>query len=381
MNSVYFDNAATTPLRKDVIHAISEVMTTHFGNPSSSHSFGRSSKALIEKSRKAIAQSLNVSAGEIIFTSGGTEADNLVLNSAVKDLGITHIITTKIEHHAVLHTVEKLQKDCGITISYVDVKPSGHIDYNHLEDLLKTDAKTLVSLMHINNEIGSVLDIKKVANLCKLNKALFHSDAVQSIGHYNLDLQDIQVDFVAAAAHKFHGPKGVGFVFIRKNSGLLKPLIVGGEQERGLRAGTESVHNIVGMEKALLLAQANLEKEVQHIKELKGYFIDTIKAAIPNVSFNGSSNDFDTSTYTLVNVCLPIDPKKAAMLLFQLDLKGIACSKGSACQSGSSQKSHVLSEILSDEDLEKPSIRFSFSIFNTKKEVDYVVDVLKTFAL
>ncbi|XMO85763.1 cysteine desulfurase family protein [Algibacter sp. AS12] len=380
MKSVYFDNAATTPLREEVIHAISEVMRTNFGNPSSSHSFGRSSKSLVEKSRKAIAQSLNVSAGEIIFTSGGTEADNLVLNSAVKDLGVTHIITTKIEHHAVLHTIQKLQKEYGIIISYVDIKPSGHIDYSHLERLLQKNAKALVSLMHINNEIGSVLDIKQVANMCKLNNALFHSDAVQSIGHYNMDLQEIKVDFVAAAAHKFHGPKGVGFAFIRKNSGLLKPLIVGGEQERGLRAGTESVHNIVGMEKALLMANDNLEKEAQYIKELKSYFIDTMKAAIPNVTFNGSSNDFDRSTYTLVNVCLPIDPKKAAMLLFQLDLKGIACSKGSACQSGSSQKSHVLSEILSNEDLEKPSIRFSFSIFNTKEEVDYVVDVLKAFA-
>ncbi|KAA5823641.1 cysteine desulfurase [Algibacter amylolyticus] len=380
MKSVYFDNAATTPLREEVIHAISEVMRTNFGNPSSSHSFGRSSKALVEKSRKAIAQSLNVSAGEIIFTSGGTEADNLVLNSAVKDLSVTHIITTKIEHHAVLHTIQKLQKEYSITISYVDIKPSGQIDYSHLERLLQKNAKALVSLMHINNEIGSVLDIKQVANMCKLNNALFHSDAVQSIGHYNMDLQEIKVDFVAAAAHKFHGPKGVGFAFIRKNSGLLKPLIVGGEQERGLRAGTESVHNIVGMEKALLMANDNLEKEAQYIKELKSYFIDTMKAAIPNVTFNGSSNDFDKSTYTLVNVCLPIDPKKAAMLLFQLDLKGIACSKGSACQSGSSQKSHVLSEILSNEDLEKPSIRFSFSIFNTKEEVDYVVNVLKAFA-
>ncbi|MEP3836151.1 MAG: cysteine desulfurase family protein [Algibacter sp.] len=379
MKSVYFDNAATTPLREEVIHVISEVMKTNFGNPSSSHSFGRASKALVEKSRKAIAQSLNVSAGEIIFTSGGTEADNLVLNSAVKDLGVTHIITTKIEHHAVLHTVEKLQAENDITISYLNIQPNGQIDYNHLERLLQKDVKTLVSLMHINNEIGTVLDIKQVADLCKMNNALFHSDTVQSIGHYNIDLQELQVDFMAAAAHKFHGPKGVGFAFIRKNSGLLKPLIVGGEQERGLRAGTESVHNIVGMEKALLMANDNLEKETQYIKELKSYFIEKLKETIPNVSFNGSSNDFDKSTYTLVNVCLPIGPKKAAMLLFQLDLKGIACSKGSACQSGSSQKSHVLSEILSDEDLEKPSIRFSFSVFNTKEEIDYVVEVLNAF--
>lgn len=378
MKSVYFDNAATTPMRDDVINVVSDVMKTNFGNPSSSHSFGRSSKALVEKSRKAIANFLNVSAGEIIFTSGGTEADNLVLNSAVKDLGVTHIISSKIEHHAVLHTVEKLKNDCGVIVSFVDIKPDGSIDYNHLEFLLKSEEKTLVSLMHINNEIGTILDLKHVADLCKTNNALFHTDAVQSVGHYKMDLQDIQVDFLAASAHKFHGPKGVGFTFIRKNSGL-KPLIIGGEQERGLRAGTESVHNIVGIETALQISDDNLEVEMHYIKDLKRYFIDEIKTNIPNVSFNGGSDDLDKSTYTLVNICLPIPPKKSAMLLFQLDLKGIACSKGSACQSGSSQKSHVLSQILSDDDLQKPSIRFSFSKYNTKQEVDYVVAVIKEF--
>ncbi|MGB5417256.1 cysteine desulfurase family protein [Algibacter sp.] len=378
MKSVYFDNAATTPMREEVINAMADVMRTNFGNPSSSHSFGRSSKALVEKSRKTIAKNLNVSAGEIIFTSGGTEADNLVLDSVVKDLGVTQIITSKIEHHAVLHTVEKLQKEFEIKVSYVDLHKNGKIDFQHLEGLLKSDLKTLVSLMHINNEIGTILDIKQVADLCKLNNALFHCDAVQSVGHYKLDLQDVQVDFLAASAHKFHGPKGVGFTFIRKNSGL-KPLIVGGEQERGLRAGTESVHNIVGIEKAFQIAEENLENEMLYIKELKQYFINEMVALIPDVKFNGSSSNFDESTYTLVNVCLPIPPKKADMLLFQLDLKGIACSKGSACQSGSSKKSHVLSEILSNEDLEKPSIRFSFSIFNTKEEVDYVIRILKEF--
>ncbi len=378
MKPVYFDNAATTPIREEVIEVVYEIMKSNFGNPSSSHSFGRSSKAIVEKSRKMIASSLNVSAGEIIFTSGGTEADNLVLNSAVKDLGVTHIVTSKIEHHAVLHTVEKLQSDFKIKVSYVNINQYGDIDFKHLESLLHTEAKTLISLMHVNNEIGNILDIKRVADLCKLNNALFHSDAVQSIGHYKMDLQDISVDFLAASAHKFHGPKGVGFAFIRKNSGL-KPLIIGGEQERGLRAGTESIHNIVGIEKALNSAYDYLDKEMLYIKELKQYFIDEIKKAIPEVKFNGHSDNLEKSTYTLVNVCLPISPKKAAMFLFQLDLKGIACSKGSACQSGSSQNSHVLSEILSDEDLQKPSIRFSFSIYNTKDEVDYAVNVLKEY--
>ncbi|WP_346881457.1 cysteine desulfurase family protein [uncultured Algibacter sp.] len=376
MQSIYFDNAATTKIRKAVIEAITNVMESHYGNPSSSHSFGRASKGLIEKARKTISNQLNVSASEIIFTSGGTEADNLILNSAVIDLGVKHIITSKIEHHAVLHAVEKLEKDYKISVSYVNLDDYGNVDYLHLETLLQSEEKTLVSLMHINNEIGNTLDIKQVSHLCQAHNALFHTDAVQSVGHYNLDLKDTKIDFLAAAAHKFHGPKGVGFAFIRKNSGL-KPILVGGEQERGLRAGTESVQNIIGLETAFILAYDNLIEETKYIQSLKRYFIDTIKKEIPNVKFNGNSAFADKSTYTLVNVCLPIPPKKAAMLLFQLDLKGIACSKGSACQSGSSQKSHVLSEILSDHDLEKPSIRFSFSIFNTKQEIDYVVEVLK----
>lgn len=379
MNSVYFDNASTTPMREEVVQAIFETMKSDFGNPSSSHSFGRSAKALIEKSRKAIAKFLNVSAAEIIFTSGGTEADNLVLKSCVKDLKVMHIITSRIEHHAVLHTIQQLKIDYSILVSYVDVNANGTINYEHLEQLLiKSDDKTLVSLMHINNEIGTVLDLKQTADLCKINGALFHTDAVQSVGHYKLDLQNIQVDFLAASAHKFHGPKGVGFAFVKKNSGL-RATIIGGEQERGLRAGTESVHNIVGIEKALELADTYLEADMLHIKNLKQYFIDEIKTTIPGVRFNGSSDDFILSSYTIVNVCLPILPEKSAMLLFQLDLKGIACSRGSACQSGSSKKSHVLSEILSKEALEKPSIRFSFSKYNTKAEVDYVVGVLKMF--
>ena len=378
MQQVYFDNAATTAIRPEVISTMVEVMTKNYGNPSSSHSFGRASKVLIETSRKTIASYLNVSAGEIIFTSGGTEADNFILQSAVKDLQVTHIITSKIEHHAVLHTVQQLAKDYHIQVSYVELTPNGNIDYLHLETLLQTEAKTLVSLMHINNEIGNVLNLKEVSNLCKTHNTLFHTDAVQSVGHYPLDLQDIKVDFLSASAHKFHGPKGIGFAFVRKNSGL-KPSIFGGEQERGLRAGTESIHSIVGMETALKIAHQNQDTEMQYIQGLKSYFINAILTHIPNASFNGASGKIHDSTYTLVNVCLPIPANKASMLLFQLDLKGIACSKGSACQSGSNQNSHVLTEILSEADLLKPSIRFSFSIYNTKEEVDYVIDVLKQF--
>lgn len=376
MNSVYFDNAATTPIRNEVINAMTEIMKNNFGNASSSHSFGRSSKSLIENSRKQIANHFNVTPGEIIFTSGGTEADNLALRSAVRDLEVKHIIISKIEHHAVLHTAEQLEKEYDIKVSYVNLLKDGEIDIEHLERLLETDEKSLVSLMHVNNEIGNLLDIKHIANLCKANNALFHSDCVQSVGHYKMDLQEISIDFFAASAHKFHGPKGVGFAFIRKNSGL-KPLIFGGEQERGYRAGTESVHNIVGLETSLALAYEKLESEREYVKTIKTYFIDRLTSALPEVHFNGLSNHLDKSTYTLVNVCLPITPEKGAMLLFQLDLKGIACSKGSACQSGSTKGSHVLAEVLSDEDMLRPSIRFSFSIYNTKEEVDYVIETLK----
>jgi len=376
MKEVYLDNAATTAIRDEVIDEMAKVMKHNFGNASSTHSFGRSSKALIEKARKMIAGYLNVSAGEILFTSGGTEADNLVLRSAVRDLKVEHIIISKIEHHAVLHTAEQLKKEYDIEISYVNLDAFGGIDYEHLETLLKSERKTLVSLMHVNNEIGNLLDINQVATLCKSHNALFHSDTVQAIGHFNLDLQETPIDFLAASAHKFHGPKGVGFVFIRKNSGL-KPLIFGGEQERGFRAGTESIHNIVGIERALQLAYDNLDEERSYVVGLKQYFIKRLKEELPQVAFNGYSEDMHNSTYTIVSVRLPVSAEKSSMLLFQLDLKGIACSKGSACQSGSTQSSHVLSEILSDAELQKPSIRFSFSIYNTLEEIEYVITELK----
>ena len=379
MKKVYFDSAATTQLRSEVITCITEVLRTEYGNPSSTHSYGRSSKSLLENARKEIAGFLNVSAAEIIFTSGGTEADNLILNSCVRDLGVTRIISSKIEHHAVLYTINQLKEKHGINVEFLKLDDCGHIDYEHLEELLKdTSQKTLVSLMHVNNEVGNVLDINKTAKMCKKYNALFHSDTVQSVGHYEVDFNVTPIDFAAVAAHKFHGPKGAGFAFIRKNTGL-KPLIFGGEQERGLRAGTEPVYAIAGMAEALKISYQNLEKERAYTTGLKDYFKAELIKAIPEVKFNGSCDDNERSTYTLLNVCLPIPPEKALMLLFQLDLNGIACSKGSACQSGSSKGSHVLNEILTEEDLQKPSIRFSFCSFNTKEEVDYVVDFLKNF--
>ncbi len=378
MQKVYFDSAATTRVRPEVISKIVSVLED-FGNPSSTHGFGRSAKNHIEQTRKNIANYLGVKASEIIFTSGGTEADNLVINSAVRDLKVRHIITSKIEHHAVLHTVQEIESLSGIKVSYVKINQDGSIDYDHLEALL-TDSKekTLVSLMHVNNEVGTILDIYRVGELCKAYDALFHSDMVQSIGHLKVNINELHVDFTAVSAHKFHGPKGVGFAYIRKNSGL-KPLIFGGEQERGYRAGTESVHNIVGMDEALRLAYEHLDEESNYVADLKQYFIEALKKNIEGVKFNAKCCDPDHSTYTLINVCLPLPEEKAGILLFHLDIKGIACSKGSACQSGSSKGSHVLTELLSEEDLKKPSIRFSFSKYNTKEEVDYTVQVLKEF--
>src|SRR5680860_331000 len=287
MKKVYLDNAATTQMRDEVIEKMTQVMKEFYGNPSSIHSYGRSSKSLVENARKTVAGFLNVSASEIIFTSGGTEADNLVLNSAVRDLGVKRIITSKIEHHAVLYTINQLHLVHNIKLEYVDLDDCGRIQIEHLEELLtSSEEKTLVSLMHINNEVGNLLDIKKVGELCKENKALFHCDTVQSVGHYKLDLSEIPVDFTAASAHKFHGPKGIGFAFIRKNSGL-QPLIFGGEQERGIRAGTEAIHDIVGLEEALKLAYENLEEEKIYVGELKKYFIAQLKKEIPDVKFNG----------------------------------------------------------------------------------------------
>lgn len=379
MKNVYLDSAATTQLREEVITKMTEVLKSNYGNPSSTHSYGRSSKSLVEQARKTIASILNVKASEIIFTSGGTEADNLALNSAVRDLGVERIITSKIEHHAVLYTVNQLRECFDIEIEYVALDEKGSVKLEDLEKRLKSsDKKTLVSLMHVNNEVGNMLDLKKTAELVKAYNGLFHSDTVQSVGHYQLDFSEIPVDFTAVSAHKFHGPKGVGFAFIRKNSGL-RPLIFGGEQERGHRAGTEGVHNIVGLEEALKISYQNLDEEKAYILSLKNYFIQSLKKEIPDVKFNGNCEDLDRSTYTLINVCLPVSQEKALMLLFQLDLKGIACSKGSACQSGSDKGSHVLNAFLNKEDLKKPSMRFSLSKYNTTQEIDYVVQSLKEF--
>lgn len=373
MKNVYLDNASTTALRPEVIQEITRVMQEDYGNPSSTHSFGRTAKNILESSRKSIAKQLNATAQEIIFTSGGTEADNWILRSAVEDLKIKRIITSKIEHHAVLNSVLALQEEYAIQVDYVNLKSNGEIDINHLVELLSQEIPTLVSLMHVNNETGTILDIEKTARLCKQYKAFFHSDTIQSIGKTEIDLQKTEVDFIVASAHKFHGPKGIGFAFIRKNSGL-QPMIFGGEQEKGLRAGTEAIHNIAGMAKALELSYENLDAERKHILSIKNYFVEQLQLYFPNFKINGNPDGF----YNIINVLLPFSEEKTAMILFSLDMKGIAVSRGSACQSGSIKPSHVLKEMLSEEDIKKPSLRISLSHFNTKEDVDLLIEALKT---
>ena len=376
--NVYFDNASTTKIREEVVHEISSILKNCFGNPSSSHSYGRSAKSYIETSRKTIANILNCEPKEIIFNSGGTESDNSILKSAVKDLRVKHIISSRIEHHAVTHTLDELEL-LGTNIHYVKLNENGNIDFENLENLLNVDNEPkLVTLMYINNEIGNILDINRVSILCQKYNVYFHSDAVQAVGHYKIDLSSLKIDFLSSAAHKFHGPKGVGFTYINKST-KIKSFISGGPQERGMRAGTESVHNIVGMTKALVIADQNMEKEAEYVRSIKIKMIDGLKSLFPDIHFNGDSGDMDKSTYTVLNVCFPILNEKASMLDFHLDLKGIACSKGSACQSGSSQGSHVLNEIQSNDQKKFPSVRFSFSHNNKMDDVDYLIETLKEF--
>ncbi len=374
MKKVYLDNAATTPVDSSVIEVMQLSMQENYGNPSSSHHFGRKAKNFVENARNNIAKLFHVSASEIIFTAGGTEADNLILYNAVTNLGVQRIISSKIEHHAVSHTIAFLQENYQIDVDYVKLNPSGDVSTEHLECLLKnSERKTLVSLMYINNEIGNILPINKVCNLCIKYQALFHSDTVQAIGHYAIDLQKSPIDFIVASAHKFHGPKGVGFAYFKKGLGI-QPLFHGGNQEKGARSSTENVHGIVGMEKALVMASETLEKDKLTMNSIKSYFIDCLKELNPKIRFNGNSVNLEESSCTILNVLFPISND---MLMFNLDLHGIAVSGGSACQSGSNKGSHVLHEILNDDDEKFTSIRFSFSRFTKKSEIDYTIDKLK----
>jgi cysteine desulfurase len=372
MKKIYLDNAATTPLRSEVIQTMIDVLQNDFGNPSSTHSFGRSAKSIIETSRKTIAKYLNCSAQEIIFTSSATEGTNWILREMVKNNGIKKIITSKIEHHATLYTVLNLQKEFGIEVEYISVLPNGNLDLFDFERKLNDQIPTLVSLMHVNNEIGTQLNLDTVAAICQKYKAIFHCDTVQSIGKVAIDLQKTPLDFLVASAHKFHGPKGIGFTYIRKNTPI-QPMLHGGEQEKGLRAGTEAVHQIAGLAKAFEIANEQLIEETKYITELKSYCVTKLHANFDGIIVNG-----ENTFYNILNVLLPFSEEKTALILFNLDMKGIAVSRGSACQSGSVKPSHVLAEFLSSKDINKPSLRISFSHYNTKEEIDILIESLKT---
>jgi len=371
MQRIYLDNAATTPLDKDVLDAMLPYMTTHFGNPSSIYSYGRETRLAVENARKTVAKLLNAHPGEIFFTSGGTESNNMAILTAIRDLGCKHIITSPIEHHAVLHTVSHYATG-DITSSFVKLLPDGHIDLQDLESqLAQIPKKCLVTLMHANNEIGNLLSINAVSALCKKYNAVFHSDCVQTVGHYPIDLSRIQVDFISASGHKFHGPKGTGILYINNNV-QVKPLIHGGGQERNMRAGTENVYGIVGFAKALELSMERYEKDSAYIKSLKDYLIEQLQKHIPNIKFNGDYSG--SSLYTIVNVSFPATPK-SEMLLFNLDINNICVSGGSACSSGANQGSHVINAI--SKDPYRVAIRFSFSKYNTKEEIDQVIEKIK----
>jgi cysteine desulfurase len=369
---VYLDNAATTQIDQEVLQTMFSVMENHYGNPSSIHSHGREVRTLVEKARKSVAGILKTAPANIFFTSGGTEADNMAIRCAVDDFGIKHAITSKIEHHAVGHTLVHLEQQGKIKLSYVNVDAKGNIDYEHLADLLKNNERTLVSLMHANNELGTLTDIEKVGDICEQYDAIFHSDTVQTMGHYVHDLSKLKAHFVVCAAHKLHGPKGVGFLFVNPSI-KIKPMIFGGAQERNMRGGTENVYGIVGLSKALELAYADMEAHQNHIQGLKNYMKQELQNAIPEIGFNGET-DADKSLYTVLNVCFP-KMEMADMLLFNLDINGISASGGSACSSGSNIGSHVLTAIGADP--ERPSVRFSFSKFNKKEEIDFVVAKVK----
>jgi cysteine desulfurase len=366
---VYFDNAATTPIHPEVIDVMVEALRNDYGNPSSIHAKGRQVRTIIEKARKTVANLLNVSPAEIFFTSGGTEANNTAITRGIKDHNIKHAITSPLEHHAVLHTLEELEKEGLITLTLLNVDSLGRPDLDQLDQLLASQPQTFVSLMHANNEIGTMTDIEVASAICKKHNALFHSDTVQTMGHFVHDLEKLQVDFVNAAAHKFHGPKGVGFIYINRNT-KIRPFIYGGAQERNMRGGTENVYGIVGLAKALELAYRDMDAHAAHILGLKTYMMDRLKATIPDVQFNGDLNPA-TSLYTVLNVSFPCTDL-SDMMLFNLDIAGICASGGSACSSGSNIGSHVLRAIGAN--TERPCVRFSFSHFNTKEEIDFVVE-------
>jgi cysteine desulfurase len=374
MNRIYFDNAATTSLDPEVLESMMPFLTEKFGNPSSVYSYGRETKLAIENARKTVARILNANPGEIFFTSGGTESTNTAITAAIRDLGCKHIITSPLEHHATLHTVEHMEHFGLAKLSYVKLTDKGHVDLEHLEELLAgSPDRTVVTLMHANNEIGNLLKIKAVGELCRKYDAIFHSDTVQTVGHYPFNLKDLHIHFLNGAGHKFHGPKGVGILYVNENI-TIKPYINGGSQERNMRAGTENLYGIVGFAKALEKATERYEQDSEYVKGLKLYMAEQLKAKFPGVEFNGDT--FGSSLYTVLNVSFPMN-EKSDMLLFNLDMAGICVSGGSACTSGANSVSHVIKAISNGHSTEVVPIRFSFSRHNTQAEVDAVIAKLQ----
>jgi cysteine desulfurase len=374
MRRIYFDNAATTALDDRVLEAMLPYLKNHYGNPSSVHAQGREVRTALEKSRKKVAELLNVSPSEIFFTSGGTEADNTALFCGIESYDIKHAITSPTEHHAVLHPLEQCVRKGLVKLSILEVNEKGVINLDHLQKLLESNPNSLVSIMHANNEIGNINDLTAIGNLCKAYNAFFHSDTVQTVGHYVLDLNNIPVNATAAAGHKFHGPKGSGFLYVKKDK-KIHPYILGGAQERNMRGGTENVYGIIGLAKALEIAHEEMQYHRLHIETIKKHFIRLLKSNIPDVAFNGLSGDLDSSLYTVLNVSLPPSEGNRGMVLFNLDLQGISASGGSACSSGASVGSHVLRALKTS--AERDSVRFSFSRYNTMEEVEYSVKKLK----
>lgn len=372
MNRVYLDNAATTPLSPEVFEAMKPYLIDHFGNPSSIHGHGRQVRSAIEKARKTVAELLNTSPSEIFFTSGGTEADNTAIRNSIDTYGIKHAISSSIEHHAVTHTLEHMEKKGKIQYHKVNLDAKGHVDYAHLENLMKQFPKSLISLMHANNEIGNLTDVHKVAEMANEFGCVYHTDTVQTMGHYVHDLQQLKAKCIVGAAHKFHGPKGVGFLYVN-NEHKIHPFIHGGAQERNMRGGTENVYGIIGLAKALEICYAEMDEHQQHIQGLKDQMIALLKEKIEGVEFNGDSANAKKSLYTILNVSLP-ESYDGEMMLFNLDINGISASGGSACSSGSNIGSHVLTGI--GVSPQRPSVRFSFSKYNTEEEIAFVVDKL-----
>jgi len=375
MDKVYLDNAATTPLAEEVIDAMVGTMKMNFGNPSSTHSFGQEAKILIENVRRQVADYLHVTPAEIIFTSCGTESNNMIIKSSVEHLGVERIISSPLEHKCVSESILDMKSRKGVEVNYIRPNEKGDIDLTKLEELLKaSDKKTLVSLMHANNEIGNIINLKQVAQLCKEYHALFHSDTVQTMAHMNLDFSDIPVDFASCSAHKFHGPKGAGFAFIRKATGL-KGIITGGPQERSLRAGTENVSGIVGLGKALELSLNHMDEYTTHMQDIKNYAIERLSVEIEGIKFNGRSAEKENSLYTVLSALLPY---KNPLIGLQLDMKGIAISQGSACSSGASKPSMVMMMVLSEDEMDHCTpLRISFSHMTTKADIDRLVNALK----